>query len=393
MAIRPIYVEEKSEKINYNIRNRGWEFSYSDLKFKKVPIKHKTSQGFEYNRLKSVGMPKIPLQLLDSTFYLYKNREDAEKGKNFGGTGFFVTVPSEKYLDEIIYIYGISNWHVVLAGGCSVIRVNTLDGNVDIIEYEPTEWEWIPSKDDIAISPLLSVLNPIRHSSNLISAEYFATDEIVKQYGINVGDDIFMLGRFMDHDGGIINLPAARFGNISVMPTEIKQPTGYMGKSYCIDAHSRTGFSGSPVFVYRTIGSDLNEAHQTGWPSFSGFCYLLGIHWGQFPEEWEVKEIKLNEKRAFFESRSIITEGAYIEGYSGMTCVIPAQKIMDLINLPEVKKERNKGDEMYGTKRRKTGHSPKAELGAVNPNTDNPQHKEDFNSLVSAAAKKKPQDD
>ncbi len=27
------------------------------------------------------------------------------------------------------------------------------------------------------------------------------------------------------------------------------------------------------------------------------------------------------------------------------------------------------------------------------PDTDNPQHKEDFNSLLSAAVKKKPQDD
>jgi len=336
-------------------------------------------------------MPKIPLQLLDSTFYLYKNRDDAEKGKNYGGTGFFITVPSEKYPDEIIYIYGISNWHVVLESGNSIIRVNTLDGKVDIIEYEPTEWEWVQRKDDIAVSPLISILDPRKHSSNLIATEYFATDKIIQQHGINVGDDVFMLGRFMDHDGGIINMPAARFGNISVMPTEIKQPTGYMGKSYCIDAHSRTGFSGSPVFVYRTIGTDLNEAQETGFPSISGFCYLLGIHWGQFAEEWEIKEIRLKEKKTFSENRSIITEGGYVEGYSGMTCVIPAQNILDLLNMPEVKNERTKGDEKYGIRRRKTGFPPKAE--SVNRSMDNPQHKEDFNSLLTAAAKKKPQAD
>lgn len=384
-------MDEKAEKINYNERNPMQEIGFHDLEFKKIPIRYRSSRGNEYFRKVSVGMPKIPKRLIDCTFYLYSNKEDAEKGINYGGTGFFITVPSEKYPNEIIYIHAVTNWHNVLKNGYSIIRVNTLDGTTDIIELEPTEWEWIPNKDDLVISPPLTSLDPKKHSANLIPIELFATKNIIDKYGIDVGDNVFMVGRFMDHDGGIINMPAVRFGNISVMPTEIRQPTGYKGKSYCIDLHSRSGYSGSPVFVYRTPGTNLDITFETGlcvidapWDSF---CYLLGIHWGQFPEEWEIKEIKIKENKSSFESRSIITEGAYIEGFSGMTLVIPAQSILSLLEMPNIKNERAKGDLRYGIKRRQTGLPPKAESEPIL--MDNPQHKEDFNSLLIAAVKKK----
>src|SRR5258707_1186988 len=66
-----------------------------------------------------------------------------------------------------------------------------------------------------------------------------------------VGDDTFMIGLFLDHAGVTTNVPSARFGNISMLPNPratIRQSTGYDGVSYVVDMHSRTGFSGSPVF-------------------------------------------------------------------------------------------------------------------------------------------------
>ena len=33
-------------------------------------------------------MPKIPAMIRNAAFYLYLSVEDAEKGANFGGTGF-----------------------------------------------------------------------------------------------------------------------------------------------------------------------------------------------------------------------------------------------------------------------------------------------------------------
>lgn len=281
-------------------------------------------------------MPKISQEALDCVFFLYKTREDAERGKKSGGTGFFVSIPSEKYPHHN-YVYGVTNWHNVLQNGFSIIRLNNVDGTTSIIETEPIEWEFIPRNDDIAVISTLDFSDE-KQKITVITKDLFATDDIINDNGIGIGDDVFLIGRFIDYDGEITNQPALRFGNISIMPVPIKQEaTGFMGKSYCIDLHSRTGFSGSPVFVYRTPGNnfDSNMIELT-----ERFQYLLGIHWGQFPEKWE---IIMKDKLPNTESNVLITEGKYVSGLSGMTCVIPAEKILDVLNLPSLKKQREEG--------------------------------------------------
>src|ERR1700730_13024370 len=109
--------------------------------------------------------------------------------------------------------------------------------------------------------------------------------------------------------------------------------------------HSRNGFSGSPVFVYRTFGSDLSEPFGHAFDDFrldfanprflpkSGrlkartHFNFLGIHWRQFPEEWELKKGR-SKKEA--RRKALITEGEYVKGMSGMTCVIPAWQILEV---------------------------------------------------------------
>jgi hypothetical protein len=59
---------------------------------------------------------------------------------------------------------------------------------------------------------------------------------------------------------------------------------------------------------------------------------------------------------------------------------------MNVINQPILVSQREKTVEQL---KKKSHYRPTAAI----PDTENPQHKEDFNSLVSAAAKKKPQDD
>jgi hypothetical protein len=40
-------------------------------------------------------MPKVPPMIRNAAFYLYPTVEDAERGSNFGGTGFLVGELSE----------------------------------------------------------------------------------------------------------------------------------------------------------------------------------------------------------------------------------------------------------------------------------------------------------
>jgi hypothetical protein len=66
---------------------------------------------------------------------------------------------------------------------------------------------------------------------------------------------------------------------------------------------------------------------------------LLGIHWGQFPEEWELKQLKTEKKSE--QRRNLITDGAYVAGLSGMTCVIPAWQILEILDTQELKDRRH----------------------------------------------------
>jgi len=333
-----------------------------------------SSQGTKYRRWVDIGMPKIPRTMVQHVFYLYENNEKADKGSKHGGTGFIVAVPSENenLKKRVNYFYGITNWHVALNDGFSVIRINTIDDRTDILEFDPIDWEWIRGKDDIAAVELPYSES---HLVNYISTKAFATDEIVAKHEIGVGDDVFMVGRFIDNDGGLTNLPSVRFGNISVMPSTIEQPNKYQGKSYCIYLHSLPGYSGSPVFVYRTPFSNLDAAFlKDGFKFDDSFLYLLGIHWGQFKS-------------------NLLIDGKDITALSGMTMVIPAQKILDLLNIDKFRRRRMEEDVRIEERFFKKGFIPMADSAKPPIKTDNSQHKEDFNSLVSAATKKKKQDD
>ena len=106
---------------------------------------------------------------------------------------------------------------------------------------------------------------------------WFLTDKDIEDAEINAGEDVFMLGRFIDYDGVEANVPSMRFGNLSMMEAHVPQPTpsGFSGASYVVDMHSRTGYSGSPVYIYRTIGSLFAGKGHNG-PHDETFGYFVG---------------------------------------------------------------------------------------------------------------------
>lgn len=146
---------------------------------------------------------------------------------------------------------------------------------------------------------------------------WMLTREEFSRLEIDVGDDVFMIGRFVDHDGSQTNRPSARFGHISMTDAAILQVTGYSGSSFVIDMHSRSGYSGSPVFVYRTSGSIFSK--QNTIMGGGHLMKLLGIHWEQFPELWELSGPQGPAGREDESEAELITEGQYVRGLSGIT--------------------------------------------------------------------------
>jgi hypothetical protein len=323
--------------------------SYHDLEFEQTPVEKLTSLGSPYTKWIDTGMPVVPAKFLDTVFFLYKSESDAKAGKNAGGTGFFVALPTD---DGLGHHYGISNWHVAVRGGFSVIRMNTANGGTEIIPLQPDDWEFIPGKDDVAVAPL-SLREP-HQIALFIGSNVFHAEEKMITPAIGPGDDVFMIGRFVDIDHTESNVPALRFGNISTVPIPITQPTPnkYRGLSYCVDMHSRSGFSGSPVFIYRTSGHSIEFALTNPPPRAGSLFNLLGIHWGQFPEEMPIKK----KKKTMAESKGAVIH-EYVEGLSGMTCVIPAARIMDVLNCKKFLKQR----ETEEARRKKSAPPPATE--------------------------------
>jgi hypothetical protein len=198
-----------------------------------------------------------------------------------------------------------------------------------------------------------------------------------------------MIGLFVDHGGVERNAPSARFGNISMLPNKnapIEQATGYMGESYVLDMHSRSGFSGSPVFLYRTFGSDLTksldqQARVVATPSrqsraglsfrfeateediHGGILFkFLGIHFGQFTEDYD---IETGQSVSQGRKKNLVRAGDRVIGMSGMTTVIPAWHIFDVLNLPELVQMREDKTERIRRERDKRRNSiPKARESA-----------------------------
>jgi hypothetical protein len=228
----------------------------------------------------------------------------------------------------------------------------------------------------------------------------FVTKEFIEREKLGPGEDVFMVGRFIDHDGGPINRPAVRFGNISVMPAPIQQPNGFMADCYCVDLHSRSGYSGSPVFIYRTPGYDLEERlgdtpdTQEILLSGTNLLSLLGVHFAQFPEQWEIAEGNLKKQKG--ESTGdvpLIQHGKYIKGLSGMTCLLPAWTIWEVMNLPKLKKDRDDTNALLLERLKSEGTVPPVAESSPLASDANPTHREDFMRLVGAAARKPPQED
>jgi hypothetical protein len=295
-------------------------------------------------------MPDISavLDLLDSTFFLYPSAAAAEAGEQFGGSGVIIGVPLSGRPD-ILVRYAVTNWHVACKSGASVIRLNKRDGGVHVVEKDPADWTFMASGPDLAVTPL-SISSQV--VGQMVPTAMFVLPD--DKGSVFIGDDVFMAGRFIDFDGHETNKPALRFGAISMIEAPVRQPTSYEGRSYIVDMHSRSGFSGSPVYVYRpgptfqlpfeVPGAALYKmdgpkvSHRTWGIGNNTQVRLLGIQWGQFPEEWEIR----GEAQTTASEGSLIREGAYVRGFSGMSCVVPASDILLALDAPKLLEHRER---------------------------------------------------
>lgn len=265
-------------------------------------------------------VPRIKDEFLDCVLYLYPSYDDADQGIGIGGTGFIVVVPTEGLKQNFYFPYVVTNKHVI-ENGNTVVRMTTRDGKKHIIETDERDWRFHPDGDDLAT--LLVSIDPSKLRFNHVFSNHLMAKHDLMTMGVGIGDDVFVVGRFINHEGRQKNSPTARFGCIAQMPNEPVSVGGFDQECFLIETRSIGGFSGSPVFwhVLPYAGGAYRAKTNVGIGPF-----LLGVELGYIYDWTPVCDA------AGRPTNPAMPDAQQVKVNSGMMVVVPAWKLTELLN-------------------------------------------------------------
>lgn len=257
-------------------------------------------------------MPRWPDEVLGASFFLFNSKEDAESGCATGGCGFFTSVPWEGN-PRMVHVYAVTCAHVIAEAKPYHIRAHKAGSREPtFIKADRSLWS-ISESDDLAA--MLVPNGPAYVHENFLKMNL--TDEIIDEYSIGIGDEVFSVGRFVDLANQRVNRPLVRSGIIAAMPTfPVLNDTGQAIDSYIVEMRSRSGFSGSPVYAYGP--------------------WLLGVHWGEI-------KIKGPDGTPWLDANTVLSKDRRgLELGSGMIGVVPCSRLEALLMTNEDTKKRRR---------------------------------------------------
>jgi hypothetical protein len=223
-------------------------------------------------------------------------------------------------------------------------RLNDKEGRGYRVSLKGATWyRHADTSVDLAIcefKPPMDHYTAIMH----VSREQFMTREKFDDYGIGIGDDVFSVGLLVLAPGSKGNVPIIRSGNIAMLPHDrIATKTRYGDvDAYLIEARSLGGLSGSPVFVRMTLGDPVTLPDGETHALMLGPTFLLGITQGH----WNIDSSTLNDM--YFKVAGA-GEGVNI----GIAIVVPADKILEIIDSEAARAGRLHAAEVYRERERR----------------------------------------
>lgn len=225
---------------------------------------------------------RVDKRVLDSVFFLCGHNE----GENYqiGGTAFGVVLEREGKQ----HAYLVTARHCITKAKAKYtklfLRLNTKAGEIGYVEVP---FDWFTPDDpavDVAVLPAPRGL-PARFQIQVHHESLFATNAVVQEHEIGIGDSVLIIGLFSKRAGRKRNVPIVRTGTIAAMPDEPLEDTktGLWYNAYLLEVRSIGGLSGSPVVAY--LGYDRNVV---GKVNREGKDFLLGLvrgHWDYKPSE------------------------------------------------------------------------------------------------------------
>jgi hypothetical protein len=307
-------------------------------------------------------MPRIEDRLLKAVIYLHGSEDAAENGEP-GGSGFLVGEPCA--IPDAVLLLAVTNAHVVKS--CPIVRTAG-PRNKRVIVRQESDWYRHPDGDDVVVTPIGFAPKGARDFSvDYVPREWFVTPANFSHATHDVndippgveaqtpldyewehqplgwpfgpGEEVVMLGRFLGYDGTDENEPAARFGHLAMAPTvPINHPLGFTQQSFLIECRSVSGYSGSPIFIYRVqttvaaglvaIGSDRGGK--------AALPRLLGLDWGN------LDRVGRNEYAIDWAEADA---AASFPRRSGMMVAVPAWRLAELLDSKEVQDAKRKAED------------------------------------------------
>ncbi len=314
-------------------------------------------------------------------------------------TAFLVSVPIEGTTGHVGYF--VTARHCLLEARAErhdsiYLRLNRKD--TDEFEEFPTkldDWYYSDNADVAAIpfvpAHLLGSRSYFEFDIRAFNMNFFVgpapeyqftgrlQDGSLKTLRPLTGSEIYHIGLFTQHYGKQKNLPVARFGHISRMPSllDFEDPDGTMYESaaYLAEFHSWGGHSGSPVYFLEPqtfISIEIDENDQetgrvlTDYGYFSGFLGMVSGHYN-------------------IESKAKVTGElgtVEVNHNSGIATVIPAEAIRLLLTRDDFVTQRK----TLRAEMEAKSHTPTMDYGGTSTATF---QKDDFDNALRRLSRRR----
>lgn len=290
--------------------------------------------------------------------------------------------------DGVGYLITAKHVALDLSGDPFWLRLNRRRGGLgDRLYADQIDWLYHSDSDvDLACVQFHVPRIEGYHCAYLESATMIPENLHKESRLIGIGDDTYAVGLFRRMSGRNRNMPVVHCGNVAMLPSDELIPVQDWEKpqdknsvryieGYLIETHSIPGLSGSPVFVRSAVVMP-GEGGEPNLLVSRVDVSLLGMWQGA----WEAPPGEV-----------LAAETAGDRVPLRMGIVVPGSKIIEMLDSDAVKRHRDKNKKLAEASVAAVSDSALVKpLQAETPTMDeNPQHREDFNSLLGAAARGK----
>jgi Trypsin-like peptidase domain len=257
------------------------------------------------------------------------------------GTGFLVVMPDKRS----VYLVTADHVAKTLGDGGFYVRMNRADTGLAYPHLvETANWIRHPTTPHLVDIAVLKFEIPDWAKVNVYPRRGFLSDFKMGTKKIGPGDLAYVVGIFEPLHGRRRNIPAVHTGHISLIPEDEPLPVQDWNapnpetappvevEAYLVEAQNTLpGSSGGPVFVRRSLQTRLRDdsidPNPTGIDAWMhGSLWLLGV----WTDAWFGDPAKILR----------IPKGRDIKVPIGIGAVVPARKLIEILEQPQLMDKR-----------------------------------------------------